>query len=138
MRKSVFTAVVIGATALGVGGIAFATAGAETGRPAGLTIASPSDDQPAEGREFGEFLTDPSLEPASAGEPAVHIEHAKALAEQAAGGGRATKAELEWEHGRLVWEVEVLRRSVEYDLQIDADTGQVVRIRLDSRHGGHG
>jgi len=150
MRKAVFTAVVIGATALGLGGIAFATAGAETGRTAGLTIASPSDDgptvaatpeegpTPAEEREFGEFLAEPSLGPAGAGEPAIHIEHAKALAEQAAGGGQATKVELEWEHGRLVWEVELLRGSVEYDIQIDAKTGQVVRIRLDSRHGGHG
>jgi uncharacterized membrane protein YkoI len=45
------------------------------------------------------------------------------------GGGRITDdSELEWEHGALVWEVEV---NDTRDLHVDATTGQITRDRHD-------
>ncbi|HEU4425899.1 MAG TPA: PepSY domain-containing protein [Pilimelia sp.] len=128
MRKAVLAAAVA-AAALGVGSVSYAVTDPDPRRPAGLATASPSGDAVPDDSPTAET----SLGPASGGPAAIHVEHAKALAEQAAGGGRAAKVELEWEHGRLVWSIEVLRGSAEYDIDVDAENGQVVRFRQDRR-----
>jgi uncharacterized membrane protein YkoI len=48
-----------------------------------------------------------------------------------------TKVEPELEHGRAVYEVEVLVGAVEHDLQVDQRDGAVLRHRVDTR-GEHG
>ncbi|WP_395105495.1 PepSY domain-containing protein [Actinomadura sp. SCN-SB] len=54
--------------------------------------------------------------------------------------GRVESIEREREHGRVVWDVDVIARGVEHDLDIDAQTGKVLRHRTerDSRAHGHG
>ncbi|HET6532708.1 MAG TPA: PepSY domain-containing protein [Actinoplanes sp.] len=59
------------------------------------------------------------------------VAEAKAIAVGAAGGGRVTKIERETEHGRAVWDVEVIRGGVEHDIDVDRRTGAVLRHRID-------
>lgn len=46
--------------------------------------------------------------------------------------GEVVKVELEREHGRLVYEVEVIStQGPKYELDIDAMTGEIIEIKLD-------
>ncbi|GIF38753.1 PepSY domain-containing protein [Actinoplanes xinjiangensis] len=65
---------------------------------------------------------------------AVTAEQATAIAVRAAGGGRVASIERETEHGRLVWDVDVIVNGVEHDIDVDAATGQVTRHRTDGSH----
>ncbi|HEV7933256.1 MAG TPA: PepSY domain-containing protein, partial [Actinomadura sp.] len=51
-------------------------------------------------------------------------------------GGRIDSVELEREHGRPVWKVDVLSGGVEHRIQVDARTGAVAREK--SKDGGEG
>ena len=42
--------------------------------------------------------------------------------------GRLTEAELDREHGRLVWSATFERGDIETDVDVDANTGKVVRV----------
>jgi hypothetical protein len=64
--------------------------------------------------------------------PVVSMAEAKQIALREAGDGQTTEAELEWEHGVLVWSVDVMKLSVEYDVDIDAATGAVLWYGLDN------
>jgi hypothetical protein len=66
---------------------------------------------------------------------AIPAERAKAIALRAAGGGRVESIEREREHGRLVWDVDVIVKGVEHDIDVDAATGQVTRHRTDDDRG---
>jgi uncharacterized membrane protein YkoI len=67
--------------------------------------------------------------PVSAAAPLIDRAQAERIALDHVGGGRITDgSELEWEHGALVWEVEV---NDDRDLDVDATTGQVTRDRHD-------
>ena len=46
--------------------------------------------------------------------------------------------EREWEHGRLVWKIELYANGVEYDVRVDARTGAIVRFRADDDRRGRG
>jgi hypothetical protein len=57
--------------------------------------------------------------------------------------------ERETEHGRAVWDVDVIVNGVEHDIDVDRSTGAVTRHRVKAtgdkggddrggRHGGHG
>jgi hypothetical protein len=61
---------------------------------------------------------------------------AKAIAIRVAGGGRVTKVESEVEHGRAVWDVDVLVKGVEHDIDVDQETGTVTRHRVEGSVGG--
>ncbi|WP_127501968.1 PepSY domain-containing protein [Actinoplanes solisilvae] len=74
----------------------------------------------------------------------VSAEQARAKALSVVGGGRVTKVEAETEHGRPVWEVEVIHKGIEHDLDIDRRTGAVTDHDRDHDddgrgrgHGGH-
>ena len=56
---------------------------------------------------------------------------AKGIAVRAAGGGTVESVEREVEHGRAVWDVDVLRAGVEHDIDVDAVSGAVLRHRID-------
>ena len=46
--------------------------------------------------------------------------------------GEVTKVELDTENGRLVYEVDIItRQGIEYDMEIDAQTGRITRLRRD-------
>ena len=45
--------------------------------------------------------------------------------------GAVTDIELERRRGRLVYEIEVKINRREYDVRIDAATGEILRFRLD-------
>jgi undecaprenyl-diphosphatase len=64
--------------------------------------------------------------------PSVTSAEARRIALDHAGDGTPTEVELEWEHGTLVWSVDVVRQSVEYDVDIDARTGTVVSYGPDN------
>ncbi|GAB2569004.1 hypothetical protein Aab01nite_08250 [Paractinoplanes abujensis] len=62
---------------------------------------------------------------------AVSITQARSKALSVVGGGRVTKVEAETEHGRAVWEIEVVYKGVEHDLDIDRRTGAVTDHDID-------
>lgn len=67
--------------------------------------------------------------PVSATTALIDRAQAERIALDHVGGGRITDdSELEWEHGALVWEVEV---NDVRDLDVDATTGVVTRDRYD-------
>ena len=41
--------------------------------------------------------------------------------------GTVTEFELEEEHGKAIYEIEIVGEGIEYDLKIDGDTGQVLK-----------
>ncbi|MFJ3224439.1 PepSY domain-containing protein [Streptomyces sp. NPDC086783] len=76
---------------------------------------------------------------------AVSSRHARAIALSHVGGGSVTKVEAEMEHGRAVWSVRIVRDGARYDVDVDANTGEVTRSRggargsgADSRRDDHG
>ena len=48
-----------------------------------------------------------------------------------------TKAYLDWDNGRLVYEIEFYVGTVEYDMDVDAITGMVTDFSREN-HGGFG
>ena len=67
--------------------------------------------------------------------PAISADAAKNIALQHAGLSvyqvRGLKAELDWEYGTLVYEVEFERGNYEYDYDIDANTGAIVKYNIE-------
>lgn len=62
----------------------------------------------------------------------VKVGFAKALRKAATRAeGRLTDAELDREHGRLVWSATFERGATETDVDVDARTGAVVRVRTE-------
>lgn len=62
----------------------------------------------------------------------ISMERAIAIAQKHVPNGRVKKAELDREQGRLVYEVDIVTRDrKEYDVKVDAHTGQVISSRVD-------
>lgn len=61
----------------------------------------------------------------------ISVGRAKAIALRAAGGGWVESIERETEHGRAVWDVDVIVGGVEHDIDVDRATGAVTRHRVD-------
>ncbi|WFE29361.1 PepSY domain-containing protein [Solwaraspora sp. WMMD791] len=61
----------------------------------------------------------------------VGVEQAKRIALAHVGEGRVTEIERDQEHGRPVWEVEVRAERVEWDLDIDRETGGILDVDRD-------
>ncbi len=45
--------------------------------------------------------------------------------------GQVTEVELETEHGRLVYKIEIITDFSKYEVKVDAYTGEVLEIELD-------
>lgn len=46
--------------------------------------------------------------------------------------GQVTKIELEREHGRMIYEVDIITaQGVKYEVEVDSNTGQILRVELD-------
>jgi len=149
MRKTMLAAAAAAAIAFAGGGAALAVSGSDPTRPSGVTVAASPDDNPTaipdddvptspeDGPTTESTPDDTPTDELGGGTTAITAEQAESIAVQAVGGGRVTKVELEWEHGQLVWGVEVLNGSTEFDIDVDSSTGQVVRIKQDdNRRGG--
>lgn len=61
----------------------------------------------------------------------ISHEQAKTIAISAVGGGVVTDIDFDLEFGRSYYEVEVTHNHTEYDLKIDANTGEVVHKKID-------
>ena len=48
-----------------------------------------------------------------------------------AGGGNIVKIELDYENGRAVYEMELIKDNIEYDAMIDANTGEIIAYYQD-------
>ncbi len=62
-----------------------------------------------------------------AGDDAVSSERAGEIALAHVGGGQITEIERDRENSRPVWEVEIVRGETEHEIDIDRETGQVVK-----------
>ena len=61
----------------------------------------------------------------------ISYERAKEIAIAKVGGGTVKEIELDRENGRLVYEVEVKYNGREYEIDIDAATGEIVKYKVD-------
>lgn len=61
---------------------------------------------------------------------AVSIDAARSIALRVAGGGWVTGIEAEAEHGRAVWDIDVVAGGVRHDIDVDRATGVVLRHRI--------
>jgi len=91
--------------------------------------ATPAADRTSTGTTGNDDDAWPSTEAAI---PSITSGEARQIALDHAGDGTPTEVELEWEHGTLVWSVDVWRQSMEYDVDIDARTGAVISYGPDS------
>jgi membrane-associated phospholipid phosphatase len=87
---------------------------------------------PAVGEQAGPRSSGPDDGSPASQDPRVTSAEARRIALDHAGEGVTTEAELEWEHGTLVWSIDVQRHSTEYDVDIDAATGAVIYYGPDS------
>ncbi|MEV4545136.1 PepSY domain-containing protein [Micromonospora echinaurantiaca] len=133
-RNSLILASLGGAAVLAVTGVAVGTAVADDGRAgrtalaaattAPGTTATPDDDPTgAPGTTGG---TPGTTAPATGGD-AVSQQRAGEIALASAGGGRITEIEAEQEHGRPVWSVEIVAGQTEHEVDVDRETGAVVK-----------
>ena len=68
--------------------------------------------------------------------PAVSLDTAEHTARAAVPGTRVTEAEIEHEHGRTVWEVELTAEAgKQYDITLDATTGKILSQTRDDYRG---
>jgi hypothetical protein len=133
------SAIAVGAVAaLAIGGTAALAAGADDPSPSpssddrvsvpmapdGDPLATPSADDSSSAP-----VPSSSLPPATSA-LSISIERAKSIAVRVAGGGRVVKLEGEVEHGRAVWDVDVLVKGVTHDIDVDRATGTVTRHRI--------
>ncbi|GII59716.1 hypothetical protein Pth03_81050 [Planotetraspora thailandica] len=115
--------------------VAVGTTGAAaspTPTAAGITSAAPTGATPEPTR------TEPTrTESAGASTAAVAAtkeityRQAAAIAVKRLPGARVTKAEREVEHGHRVWEVDLVKGGVVYDISVSVETGSIVRFRQD-------
>lgn len=61
-------------------------------------------------------------------------EQAKKIALEKVPGGKTTKLELDRENGRMVYEIEVVKNGVEYDFEIDATTGKIIKYDEENKN----
>ncbi|HEX6472478.1 MAG TPA: PepSY domain-containing protein [Streptosporangiaceae bacterium] len=114
MRKPLFVAMTASATLLVGGGVAVAMAG----QPTNATKAAATRvDAPAASTSIAGSRITPA--------------QARAVALRRTGGGQVASTELEDEHGRLVWKVDVRKGAARWRVDVDAATGLVVRARSD-------
>ena len=76
--------------------------------------------------------------PAANSPRSIGVDRATAIAIRAAGGGYVRSIERETEHGRAVFDVEVIAKGVEHDIDVDRATGEVTRHLSGDDDSGHG
>jgi hypothetical protein len=109
----------------------------DTSSPPESPFESPSD-SPSESPS--QLLPSASEAPPAGGQASGRLtaDQATRIALRWVGGGRITDIEAEFEHGRPVWKVELVRDGVEHDVYVDRETGSVIKAKrdgVDDRHG---
>jgi len=142
--RTVSTLAVGVAAALALGGTALA-AGADDPAPTGSSDDRggavemlPNGDPVPTGSADDDSTSAPApatTTPGAASPAAVDIAAARAIALRAAGGGKVTSIESETEHGRAVWDVDVVTGGVRHDIDVDRSTGTVLRHRIKASGG---
>jgi hypothetical protein len=145
IRLRTASALAAGAVAaLAIGGTALAAGGDPSNQAVGTlpngdvapalapSPSSPDSTAPAS-------ITPSSAPSSSASSPeAISLDAATQIAVKAAGGGSVESAERDTEHGRAVWDVDVLVNGVEHDIDVDRATGEVLRHETGSDSDDHG
>jgi uncharacterized membrane protein YkoI len=135
MRSSTRIAALVSvAGVIAVGSVAVGFAAGDPGQRASSAIvdtastASTPDTQHSDDddRDDGE-----NREPIQAMAPAVTAEQARQLALQRVPGARVTEIERESDHGTDVWEIELVRTGISYDVVVDTSTGAVHNVQVD-------
>jgi hypothetical protein len=134
------TATIVAGTGIAIavfgGGLALAFDG-DGSSPAGVTRAATStlpSPVPPSGTPT-ETPTGP-VAPPPPSSATTHVGRAEAgrIALRAVPGGRIESVEFEREHGRPVWDIDVMSGYLEYRVQVDTRTGEITRKRA----GHHG
>lgn len=63
----------------------------------------------------------------------ISVEKAKEIALDASKGGQVTRVHLEEEYGQKEYEIEIINQDIEYDVDLDAVTGKVLKMDQDSQ-----
>lgn len=135
MRKPVKIAVLAGVGAVLVAGASSAAA-----------VAAPDDQRTtraAAATATADTTTSTSPEPVTrssdraTGATEIDYADAEAAARKAVPGSRVTEIDRDVEDGLLVWEVELTRNGVEYEVDVDAHDGRIVKVEND-RHDDDG
>lgn len=61
----------------------------------------------------------------------ITAESAKQIALSKVGGGTVTECKLDYEHGRQLYEIDIRYNGWEYEIDIDATTGDIVKYEID-------
>lgn len=139
MRSTLFVGLVAGAAVIGtVGGAAISLADGGAGDGvADVRAAQQSATSPSTSMSTSMSTPTSAPTPTSTDTPAPRLgitaERAAEIALGATRGGQVTEVEREEEHGRPVWDVEIVNDGQEYDVHVDAETGAVPRVRSDDR-----
>ena len=124
------------AAAVVTGGVLLATSDDDTNvaPSAQRAIGTPTQLEPAATTDSG--TANPTPRSPADGQ-AITAEQASVIAVDHIGGGTAVDIERESEHGRTVWDVEVVHDRQEIEVHVDAVTGEVTRIDRDDRDDRH-
>ncbi|WP_343960527.1 PepSY domain-containing protein, partial [Pseudonocardia alaniniphila] len=117
--------------ALLIGGTAIATA-------ATADTSSTATPRPVAVQDGSSTTTVPTTVPVTTQAGSTRVgeisrDEAVAIALAHMGTGRVTEIEREFEHGRLEWKVEIVGRTGEHDVRVDATTGAITRVDADDR-----
>jgi uncharacterized membrane protein YgcG len=148
-RKALAVAGVAALTTLTIGGAALAAAGNDDparGLPGAVAVTgSPSPDDTPSPTDTASPDDSPSPDdsssttvPAQPGGDVVTSDLAVAAALAHTGGGTVTRVESEFEHGRAVWKVRIVKNGVRYDLHVDKQTGAITRFENKGAESGSG
>ncbi|MFI6262259.1 PepSY domain-containing protein [Micromonospora sp. NPDC051006] len=156
MKRSAMILTTAGAAVLAVAGVALGVSAADGQRSQGTTLAAATtapgtpDDSTTSATPDDSTASATPDDSASAGAPGspsgapttsaapgqstgpatgdrVDQQRAGEIALARAGGGRIVEVEAEQEHGRPVWSVEIVAGGTEHDIDVDRDSGAVLR-----------
>ena len=68
---------------------------------------------------------------------AISEQQAKDIVKKEAPNGQITKFKLDRENGRMVFEIEVINGNIEKDYEIDAETGEIVKLEQEQKNHGN-
>jgi uncharacterized membrane protein YkoI len=69
--------------------------------------------------------------PAATAATEIGSEWAAEIALERVGGGEVVEIEREQEHSRPVWSIEIVEDGVEYELDVDQETGEIIKVERD-------
>ncbi|MDG4832090.1 PepSY domain-containing protein [Solwaraspora sp. WMMD1047] len=130
-------AIAVVGTAIGAGAAELVTGGTRVTPVAAVGQATETPATPATSAPTGVPTATPTAVPtgtptgtptsAPAGTAGIGHDRAVEIALAEAGGGRVDEIERETEHGRQVWSVEIVNGDTEVEVDVDAETGEIVK-----------